>query len=300
MRIIPYRKFWLVFSLATFVAGAILLVLFRMPLGMDFTGGSLIEIKPKEKVEIQALREKAASLAGGETLVQNSAENQFIIRNKISDENNYKEFENKLKEAYPEVSILRHESTGSSVGKDLTRKAIIGIAIASALIILFIAYEFRKVPRTVSAWSFGTVAIITLFHDLATSLAIFFIVGKIAGYEIDSSTVVAVLTILGFSTHDTIVVFDRIRENVIKNPQKNLEELANSSINQTIARSLNTSLTAILVLMAMLILGGSTLKPFIFLLTVGIAIGTYSSIFVASPLLVTWYLNQNKSTQKRP
>jgi len=264
---------------------------------MDFTGGSLIEISPQNNIEIQSLREKIYTFYNGEILVQNSGSNQFIIRNKITDETKYKEFENNLRQGLPDVNILRHESIGSSVGKDLTRKAIIAVAIAAVLIIIFIAYEFRHVPRTVSAWSFGTVAIITLFHDLATSLAVFFVVGKIVGYEIDSSVVVAILTILGFSTHDTIVVFDRIRENVIKNPQKKLAELANSSINQTLARSLNTSLTAILVLVSMLILGGSTIKPFIFLLTIGIAIGTYSSIFVASPLLVTWYLRSNKEAR---
>jgi preprotein translocase subunit SecF len=300
MKVIQFRKFWLILSLATFIAGIALAIIFRLPLGMDFTGGSLIEIKPKDTIEIQSMRRKITDFYEGATLVQNSGSNQFIIRNKITDEAKYKDFENKLKSALPDVNILRHESIGSSVGKDLTRKAIIGIAIAAVLIVIFIAYEFRQVPRTVSAWSFGSVAIITLFHDLATSLAVFFVVGKIAGYEIDSSVVVAVLTILGFSTHDTIVVFDRIRENIIKNPQKSLEQIANSSINQTIARSLNTSLTAILVLVSMLILGGQTIKPFIFLLTIGIAIGTYSSIFVASPLLVTWYLSQNKNSTKHP
>jgi len=294
MRIIPYRKFWLIFSLATFIISIPLIFIFRIPLGMDFTGGTLIEIKPKQTIEISELRKKMGEFYNQETLIQDSGPNQYIIRTKITDNQGYKQFEENLKKTLPDVTILRHDSIGSSVGKDLTRRAIIGVAIAAVLIIFYIAYAFRSVPRTVSAWSFGTVAIMTLFHDLAISLAIYFIVGKIAGYELDSMVVVAVLTILGFSTHDTIVVFDRIRENVIKNPQKSFPENANSSINQTIARSLNTSLTAIIVLVSMLILGGSTIKPFIFLLTFGIAIGTYSSIFVASPLLVTWFEIQNK------
>ena len=294
MRIIPYRKFWLIFSLATFIISIPLIFIFRIPLGMDFTGGTLIEIKPKQTIEISELRKKMGEFYNQETLIQDSGPNQYIIRTKITDNQGYKQFEENLKKTLPDVTILRHDSIGSSVGKDLTRRAIIGVAIAAVLIIFYIAYAFRSVPRTVSAWSFGTVAIMTLFHDLAISSAIYFIVGKIAGYELDSMVVVAVLTILGFSTHDTIVVFDRIRENVIKNPQKSFPENANSSINQTIARSLNTSLTAIIVLVSMLILGGSTIKPFIFLLTFGIAIGTYSSIFVASPLLVTWFEIQNK------
>ncbi|MDH4358990.1 MAG: protein translocase subunit SecF [Candidatus Berkelbacteria bacterium] len=294
MRIIPYRKFWLIFSLAAFIIAIPLIFIFKIPLGMDFTGGTLVEIKPKDKIEISNLREKVGKFYSQEALIQDSGDNQYIIRTKITENQDYRQFEDELKKSLPEVNILRHNSIGSSVGKDLTRKAIIGVAIAAILIIFYIAYAFRSVPRTVSAWSFGTVAIITLFHDLVASLAIYFIVGKIAGYELDSMVVVAVLTILGFSTHDTIVVFDRIRENVIKNPQKSFPENVNSSINQTIARSLNTSLTAILVLISMLILGGSTIKPFIFLLTIGIALGTYSSIFVASPLLVTWFETQNK------
>ena len=294
MKIIPYRKLWLIISLAVFVVSVPLIILFRLSPGMEFTGGSLVEIKTTDNTQISEIRSKIGDFYKSETSIQESGTNQFIIRNKINTDDEYKNFESNLKESISGVSILRHESIGSSVGQDLTRKSIIGVAIASVLIVFFIAWEFRHVPRSVSAWSFGTVAIITLFHDLAISLAIFFVVGKVYGWELDSSTVVAALTILGFSTHDTIVVFDRVRENVIKNPQKTFEENANSSINQTIARSLNTSLAAILVLVAMLVLGGSTIKPFIFLLTIGIAIGTYSSIFVASPLLVTWYTYQNK------
>lgn len=294
MKIIPYRKLWLIISLAVFVVSVPLIILFRLSPGMEFTGGSLVEIKTADNIKISEIRSKVGNFYKNETSIQESGTNQFTIRNKINTDEEYKKFESDLKGSIQGVSILRHESIGSSVGQDLTRKSIIGIAIASVLIVFFIAWEFRHVPRSVSAWSFGTVAIITLFHDLAISLAIFFVVGKVYGWELDSSTVVAALTILGFSTHDTIVVFDRVRENVIKNPQKTFEENANSSINQTIARSLNTSLAAILVLVAMLVLGGSTIKPFIFLLTIGIAIGTYSSIFVASPLLVTWYIYQNK------
>ncbi len=294
MNIIAKKNFWLIFSASTLAISVALIIIFRLQFGMDFTGGTLLEIKTQNNIQITQVREGIDKFYSKETIVQDSGKNQFIIRNKINSESDYNAFQSNLQKAFPNISILRHESIGSTVGSDLAKKAIEAIIIASILIVVYIAYAFRQVPRTVSAWSFGTVAIVTLLHDLASSIAIFFIVGKIFGYEIDSSTVVAALTILGFSTHDTIVVFDRIRENVIKNPQKSFAENANSSINQTIARSLNTSLTAILVLVAMLVLGGSTIKPFIFLLATGIAIGTYSSIFVASPLLVTWFERQNK------
>lgn len=153
-------------------------------------------------------------------------------------------------------------------------------------------------PKSVSPWAFGVIAFITLIHDLSFSFAVFSIVSRIMGYELDSTILVAALTILGFSVHDTIVVFDRIRENIIKNPQRDFVQNCEVSVNQTIARSLNTSLAAILVLVSMLLLGGSTIKPFVLMLTLGIAIGTYSSIFVASPVLVIYHSYINRKAQK--
>jgi len=295
MNIIKYRKFWLLFSLAMIVVAIPLLFIFKIPAGIDFTGGSLVEIKTNQPETVSNIREKVGKFhSAGDLVIQESGPNQFIIRTKSLEGDSYKKFETDLK-ASVDSNILRHESIGATVGKNLTQKAITGVLVASILIIMYLAYSFRKVPRSVSSWTFGTVAILTLLHDLAVTTAIFFIIGKFSGYELDSLFVVAALTILGFSTHDTIVVFDRIRENMIKNPQKSFEQNANSSINQTLARSLNTSLAAILVLVAMLILGGSTIKPFVLMLALGIGIGTYSSIFVASPALVTWFEYQNRN-----
>lgn len=289
MKIINYKKFWLYFSFAMVVIAVPVIIFFRIPAGIDFTGGSLVEIKTNQSETVDDVRDKIGKFYPvGDLVIQESGKNQFIIRTKNLEGESYKKFENDLKTNI-NSEILRHESIGAVVGKSLTQKAIIGVLVASILIITYLAYSFRKVPRSVSSWTFGTVAILTLLHDLAVATAIYFVIGKISGYELDSLFVVAALTILGFSTHDTIVVFDRIRENMIKNPQQSFAQNANSSINQTLARSLNTSLTAILVLVAMLVLGGSTIKPFVLMLTIGIAIGTYSSIFVASPALVTWF-----------
>ncbi len=294
MRIIDFKKFWLILSLAMVIIAIPLIIFFRIPAGIDFTGGSLVEIKANQSETVSDVREKIGKFYPvGDVVIQESGKDQFIIRTKNLEGESYKKFEENLKTNIT-ANILRHETVGAVVGKNLTQKAIIGVLVASALIIMYLAYSFRKVPRSVSSWTFGTVAILTLLHDLAVTTAIFFVVGKLSGYELDSLFVVAALTILGFSTHDTIVVFDRIRENMIKNPQKTFAQNANSSINQTLARSLNTSLTAILVLIAMLVLGGSTIKPFVFMLTIGIAIGTYSSIFVASPALVTWFEYQGR------
>lgn len=298
MKIIQFRKLWLIVALSMVVVSIPLIIFFKIPLGIDFTGGSLTEFKTKEDTDVSKLREKVQGIGESRTIqIQESGKNQFIIRTSTLNEDETKKFQEQIKEKVGDIEIVRHENIGTIVGKNTTTKAIYGILIASALIIVYLAYAFRKVPRSVSSWTFGTVAIITLLHDLLVTFAIYFVIGKIMGYEIDANTLVATLTILGFSVHDTIVVFDRIRENIIKNPQKSFADNANSSINQTVARSLNTSLTAILVLVSMIILGGSTIKPFVSLLALGIAIGTYSSIFVSSPSLVLWYEYQNKDNK---
>ncbi|MCX6809498.1 MAG: protein translocase subunit SecF [Candidatus Berkelbacteria bacterium] len=295
MNIISYKKIWMIISLSMVVLGLIAIIFIKPKLGIDFTGGTLIEIKVEGNSNISDIRQNLTKISqGGELVIQESGISQYIIRTKTLEETQYNKFESDIKSAYPNVSILRHESIGSTVGANLTNKAITGIIIASVLIIMYLAYAFRSVPRSVSSWTFGTIAITALVHDLIFAFAIYSIVGYFAGYEIEGMTVVAALTILGFSVHDTIVVFDRIRENIIKNPQKSLAENAQASINQTFARSLNTSLTVILVLISMALLGGSTIKPFVLMLIFGIGVGTYSSIFVASPLLVYWYEYRNK------
>lgn len=294
MNIIKYRKVWAIISLLMLLVGVVIVFVVKPSFGIDFTGGTLIEIK-SQNVSITDVREKVKVVVGQkEVLVQESGQGQFIIRTKAQTEEDYKKFEDQIKTTLPDVNILRHESIGATVGADLTRKAIIGIVIASALIIMYLAYAFRAVPRSVSSWAFGTIAIVALIHDLLFSFSVYTLVGKFAGYEIEGMIVVAALTILGFSVHDTIVVFDRVRENIIKNPNKTLMENADISVNQTFARSLNTSMTVILVLVSMFLLGGSTIKPFILMLIFGIGVGTYSSIFVAAPLLVMWYEMKDK------
>jgi preprotein translocase subunit SecF len=275
-----------------------LIILFRLPMGIDFTGGTLIEIKPKDQISVTDLRNRVGETTEKTVQVQQSGDNQFILRVNISDNDQSKAFENKIKEKLPDSEIVRRENIGTTVSASTTTRAIYGLVLASILIIMYLAYAFRQVPRSVSSWTFGTIAILTLIHDLSSTFAIYCILGRILGYELDINALVAALTILGFSVHDTIVVFDRIRENIIKNPQKSFFQNANSSVNQTFARSLNTSLTAILVLVSMLILGGSTIKPFILILALGIGIGTYSSIFIAAPSLAMWFEYRNKNNKR--
>lgn len=294
MNIIKYKLVWIWISILMMVVGLALIFVIKPTVGIDFTGGTLVELKSSKDISIEEVRAKLSeAYQGKEIVIQESGENQFVLRAKIQTEKDYQEFEQKLKTTLPDSNILRHESVGASVGKNLTRRAIIGLLIASALIIGYLAYAFRSVPRQVSSWSFGAIAVIALIHDLIFSFGLFTLIGKYAGYEIEGTIIVAALTILGFSVHDTIVVFDRVRENLIKHPTLSISENANNSVNQTIARSLNTSLTVILVLIVMFLLGGATIKPFVLMMIIGIGIGTYSSIFVASPVLAWWYEKKN-------
>ena len=297
MNIIKYKNIFIIISSALVLIGLTLIFLIKPTFGIDFTGGTLVEFKSGQPTKIEEVRKKVGELySGKEILIQESGTDQYILRGKVQTESDYKKFEEGLLSALPDTNILRHESIGASVGASLTRKAITGIIIASLLIIGYLAYAFRSASKSVSSWSFGTIAIITLLHDLIVSFAAYTIIGSFAGYEVESMIVVAALTIMGFSVHDTIVVFDRIRENMIKHSGLSISQNSNNAINQTIARSLNTSLTVIVVLVALLILGGGTIKPFVLMLILGIGIGTYSSIFVASPLLA-WWIERQKSNQ---
>ena len=183
----------------------------------------------------------------------------------------------------------RFESIGPTVGQELKKSAFYQLGLVSLGIILYIAYAFRKVAKPITPWQFGWAAIIALLHDLLVVLGIFSLISHFKGFEIDSMFVTAMLTVLGFSIHDTIVVFDRIRENLKTHAGQSIEFVVNHSITQTLVRSLNTSLTVLFVLLAMLLFGGETIRYFVLALFIGVATGTYSSIFVASPIVVLWH-----------
>lgn len=288
MNIIQRRKIWYLISLILIVPGIVALILWKLPLGIDFKGGTLLDIqyaKTTSKEQVQnALNEAGIK----NTFVQESGAD-FIIRTGNLDQTGQRNLEDTLKKV-GEYKQNRLETVGPTVSNDLKKKAIIAVVIASLAIIVYIAIAFRKVPRPASSWRFGVCAVIALIHDLAFVVGVFAILGHFLGYEIDSLFITALLTIMGFSVHDTIVVFDRIRENLRKSPSNDFETNVNNSILQTLNRSLNTSFTVLIVLLALYLLGGETLKNFMLTLLIGIAIGTYSSIFNASPLLVSWQL----------
>jgi len=217
-----------------------------------------------------------------------SSDNTYIIRTKPLEQEKIIKLKSYLSEKFGNLEERRQEFVGPVVGSELRQKTAIALILASFAIILYIAFSFRKVPRPQSSLRFGIVAIVALLHDVLLVVGVFAILGKFLGVEVDILFITALLTIIGFSVHDTIVVFDRIRENLIKNAGRKFIDVANLSVIQTLARSLNTSLTVVFVLVALLLFGGETIRWFVVALLVGIISGTYSSIFNATALLVWW------------
>lgn len=286
MNIIGRRKIWYAISIIIIVPGLISLVMNGLKLGIDFTGGSLMEVKGTAQTTV--IQEKAQQIGYTDVTVNNTS-NGLLIRfrdpNTADAEKNHQEFKKQL--AAIGLSEERFDTIGSSVSRDITRSALLAIAAASVAIVCYIAFAFRDTPPPVSPWSFGICAIAALLHDAFFVLGVFSILGYFFGVEIDALFVTAILTTIGFSVHDTIVVFDRIREN-LRRERASFEVVVNDSTVETLARSLNTSVTVVLTLLALYLFGGATISNFVLALLIGVVSGTYSSIFNASPLLVDW------------
>ncbi|MAG44998.1 protein translocase subunit SecF [bacterium] len=300
---IKYRKIYFSLSSILVLASIISLALFQLNLGIEFIGGSLLEIEFLHgRPSNQAISDKLSDLELGSITIQPIAENNAILRMKDIDEPTHQQILQILAENFANVPppqarelaiseiILenRFESIGPVIGKELQAKAFYAIIIVIIAIIAYIAWAFRKVSQPVKSWKYGIVAIIALMHDVIITLGIFSLLGKFMNIEIGIAFIAALLTILGYSVNDTIVVFDRVRENLLYSDENDFEQIVNSSVRQTIRRSINTSLTTLFVLLAIFFFGGETIKYFILALIIGVISGTYSSIFLASPLLVVW------------
>lgn len=285
---IKYRRIWYAVSVFLLIPGIISLSLWGLNLGIDFTGGSLMEIQTKNGVTVEQVRQAVGDQYGN-PVAQSTGDDTFQLKLQTLDPDQRNQVLSTLNQQLGgEVVEERFETVGPTIGADLTRKAILSVVLGSLLIVAYIAYAFRNVPKPASGWRFGATTIFALLHDILFTLGVFSLLGHFAGVEIDANFVAAVLTVIGFSVHDTIVVFDRIRENLIKGQGATLEDTVNLSISQTLVRSINTSVTVLLVLGAMLLYGGASIHYFVLALFVGIAIGTYSSIFNAAPVLVSW------------
>lgn len=287
MNIIGFRKLWYIISAILIVPGIIALFVWGLKPGIDFRGGTQMEVKFVNSISSEQIKDSLKDLNLPGLIVQNTSQNTFFIKSAEINQETHLKIQQDLSKI-GENTELSFETVGPTVSNDLTRKAVIAVILASLAIIFYVAFAFRQVPRPANSWKFGVCAVIALVHDLTFVAGIWAILGHFFGYEIDSLFITGLLTIMGFSVHDTIVVFDRMRENLRKHPSLGFEENVNNSIIQTINRSLNTSLTVLIVLASLYFLGGESLKHFILLLLIGIAIGTYSSIFNAAPLLVSW------------
>jgi preprotein translocase subunit SecF len=256
---------------------------------IDFTGGSLFKYeftKPADKNEIKSEFEKLGIKVES---IANDGSNKFSIRTKQVDTEINNDLKQVMKKKFDGAQQLSFETVGPAVGAETTHKAFVALGWASVGILLYIAYAFRNVPKPYSSFRFGVSAIISMLHDALMVTGIFSILGYFFKVEVDSLFITAVLTVIGFSVHDTIVVFDRIRENLTKLPRSySFEETVNYSIVETLSRSVATSLTVVITLFSLYLLGGASIKTFVLAMLIGIVSGTYSSIFTAAPILVIW------------
>ena len=300
-RIIQNRNIWLSIS-ATLVTFAVLaLMIWGLNLGIDFTGGSLLEVRfLNARPDVVSVQDSLAGIDLGSFTVQPIDEQNMILRFQNINEDIHQQVLRILDgqevgeivatstgSIFSNVEELRFDSVGPSIGAELKSKSVSATLIVLIAIVLYIAWAFRKVSKPVASWKYGLTAIVALFHDVLITLGVFAVLGQFMGLEINTAFVAAILTVLGYSVNDTIVVFDRIRENLPKS-NDDFENTINTSVNQTITRSINTSITTLLVLGSIVIFGGATIRDFVLALSIGVFIGTYSSIFLASPLLVVW------------
>lgn len=287
---IKYRKIYYIFS--GILIGVSLFSLFKYQLnfGIDFNGGSILEaVFLGERLSNQEIEQRLAGLDLGLNSVQPTEDRGIILRMKAISEENHQKVLEKLGEGQGRIEEKSFESIGPVIGKELKDKTKVFVLLVLLAIIFFIAIAFRKASKPVASWKYGIVASLVAFlHDVLIPLGVFSVLGKFYNVEVTIPIVVGLLTILGYSVHDTIVVFDRIRENLSRARDLSFEEIVNKSLNQTLVRSINTSFTTLLVLFAVFFIGGETLRYFSLVLILGISTGTYSSIFIASPILVSW------------
>jgi SecD/SecF fusion protein len=325
---IKYSKIWLGISGTLVVVSIVSMFAFGLNLGIDFTGGTLLEFQFNETMnkeelattlneigkELEATPAESTAtpeasdvneIALSSTVdsssvdlehiqILNSGENGFIVKTKYMSSEAHTEILKLMKEKLPEFTEPRFTTIGPTIGATLLSKAMTAIIFTLIMIIIYIGIAFRKITKELSSWKFGATAIAALAHDVIIVTGLFVILSQFFNVEIDALFITAMLTVFGYSVNDTIVVYDRLRENMLASKGEDIETITDKAMNQTMARSINTSLSTVITLIAVLILGSNAIFFFILALTAGTIIGTYSSIFTASPLLVAWEKWQNR------
>jgi preprotein translocase subunit SecF len=290
MNIIGKKYFYFLISLIVIIPGLISLAFYGLNLSVEFTGGSNFIFSFPKSVSTTQIKRISNTFTTNKIKLENinATGNQVFIKSQPVDQKKDILIISEIKNNLGNFQQQSYETVGPVIGSEITLNALKALVISSILIVLYITWSFRKVPKPASSLRFGVCAIIALVHDVLVLLGIFSLFGHFLGIEVDSLFVTAVLTVIGFSVHDTIVVFDRIRENLKRMGGEDFPSVVNDSILQTLDRSLNTSLTVVLVLVALLLFGGDSIRWFVVELLIGIISGTYSSIFNAAPLLVLW------------
>ncbi len=289
------RFFYIILSAIVVIPGLISLVIPpSLRLGIEFTSGTLMGVQFEQQVEQSDLRDELGRIGFSDAIIQHAGVGEYLIRMRIlkaegsgnvTDPLVRKNIEDSLRTRFGNLTVTSFDAISALVAQEIVQKAGLAVVVASMFILLYITYAFRQMPNP---FRYGVCAILALIHDVFVVIGVFSIMGKVLNTEIDSMFITAVLTVIGFSVHDTIVVFDRIRENLRRMPGRDLAAVMNESLTQTLARSLMTSLTLVFTLVALLLFGGVTIQNFVLAMLIGTISGTYSSIFVASQLLIMW------------
>ena len=297
MNLLKHKTYYLILSFLLMLPGIFYMAKDGLKLGIDFTGGSVSTYKVEKITDAEI--KKSYETNGVEVISLNRAGKSVTVRSKQIDTSKNAEIVKSLRSKDAKISVSSFETIGPTVGKETTKKAFMSVLISSFAIMLYIAYSFKNIPAPYSSLRFGMSAILAMLHDAFIVVGSFAILGHFLKVEIDALFITALLTVIGFSVHDTIVVFDRIRENLNKLPKTlSFEEVANYSLVETLNRSLTTSLTVIITLSALFVLGGNSIKYFVLALLIGIISGTYSSLFTATPIIVIWE-SLTKNTKKK-
>lgn len=292
------RAWYFVFSLAVLVPGLISLAIPPgLRAGIDFSSGAALTVRFEQSIGQADLREQLGALGHHEAVIQESQDNTYLIRTtalrdeardeagNVTAPGERDEIVDSLRQRFGPVEVLDFSTVSPAIAADIVRNSALSVVVAMVGILLYIWWAFRHLPKP---FLYAAAAIVALVHDVVITVGSYSILGKLFGLEVDALFITALLTVIGFSVHDSIVVFDRIRENSRRFGDLSFPEIVNHSLVQTVGRSMNTSITAVLVLIALLVFGGVTIRPFVLVLLIGIISGTYSSIFTASQLLVAW------------
>jgi len=284
---VKYYKFHYIFVSILVAASIALLIMFGLNLGIDFLGGTIWEVEFDNRPANSIIQEKLNKFDLGEVTIQPTGEKGVILRLKDIDENTHQQIFSSLGEI-SNIQEKRFESIGPTIGKELRQKTLLLVIVSLIALLIYIAIAFRKLKWPIAGWQYGLVSIVTLAVDILVPFLVLILLGKFYNVQFNIPIIAAMLTILGYTMNDKVIVFDRVRENLLKTRVESFAETVNQSLNQIISRSLSTGSCTLMVLFAIFLFGGETLKYFSLTLIIGIVVGTYTSLFIASALLVSW------------